>query len=612
MASRRWKRPAASEQEMPMEMRGWLLQQRGPQKKCRGRNILQMGFQLWIKANNVLRVKKDAQKIRVSGWIAELMHKVLQFVTALVLLVLNMLAKIVVSRVKVLEMHGLFFVAEDRIMVAHVQASRRRTSAAAADSSKHQGYRAIHLYSLGMEVQTCGKPIDTLLEKVLCMNILSSDYFKELYRLKTFHEVVDEIYNQVDHVEPWMTGNCRGPSTAFCLLYKFFTMKLTVKQMQGLLNHGDSPYIRACLSSRLAGNDVQRLIDCWSVDICIKQYRRDRDLLPAYVGFLYLRYVGDPKTLWGWYEQYVKDDEEFAPGSNGKKTTMGVYIRDLLLDQYYFDTLLPRIPVPILRQMSSHLERLKLPTSSAGVTGTGGRHAADDTARRPPSVKASLSVSFGQRAPHRASTRDSSPVRRNVPPPRESSHHNGDDREADKSRDHERSRGRVRDAERSRQADKEHDRSRDYDRDGKRKERDREYDSRRERDRDRDRDRDSRESNRDRDRDRENDRDRPRERGREGDRYRDRDRQAEQRSRSRSPRGRVYRSRSRSPAKFGRSGSADVQRSKSPPKVSTNLAKLRDMYGDATAKSNGDDSSYRAKDTAGEDVIRLGGNSTWR
>ena len=73
-----------------------------------------------------------------------------------------------------------------------------------------------------MEVQTRGKPIDSLLEKVLCMNILSSDYFKELYRLKTYHEVIDEIYN----VEPWMTGNCRGPSTTFCLLYKYFTMNI--------------------------------------------------------------------------------------------------------------------------------------------------------------------------------------------------------------------------------------------------------------------------------------------------------------------------------------------------------------------------------------------------
>ncbi|KAE8666949.1 Detected protein of confused Function [Hibiscus syriacus] len=150
-----------------------------------------------------------------------------------------------------------------------------------------------------MEIQTCGKPIDSLLEKVLCMNILSSDYFKELYRLKTYHEVIDEIYNQVDHVEPWMTGNYRGPSTAFCLLYKFFTMKLTVKQMQGLLKHSDSPYIRA----------------------------------------------------------------------------------------YYFDTLFPRIHVPVLRQVVSHLEKMKLPTKISDSTENNSRHGSDDTACRPPSIK---------------------------------------------------------------------------------------------------------------------------------------------------------------------------------------------------------------------------------
>uniref|UniRef100_A0A0E0GX60 Pre-mRNA-splicing factor 38 n=1 Tax=Oryza nivara TaxID=4536 RepID=A0A0E0GX60_ORYNI len=84
-----------------------------------------------------------------------------------------------------------------------------------------------------------------ILEKVLSVNILSSDYFKELYWLKTYHEVINMIYNQVIHVEPWMTGNCRGPSSDFCLLYKCFTMKLTV-------------------------------------------------------GFVYLRYVTEPKTLWSW------------------------------------------------------------------------------------------------------------------------------------------------------------------------------------------------------------------------------------------------------------------------------------------------------------------------
>ncbi|XP_024526206.1 pre-mRNA splicing factor SR-like 1 [Selaginella moellendorffii] len=94
---------------------------------------------------------------------------------------------------------------------------------------------------MSAEVQTCGKPIQTLVEHVVNVNILSSEYFKELYRLKTFHEVVDEIYNHVDHVVPWMTGNSHGPSPAFCLLCKFFTMKLTDEQVQGFLNHADSP-----------------------------------------------------------------------------------------------------------------------------------------------------------------------------------------------------------------------------------------------------------------------------------------------------------------------------------------------------------------------------------
>ncbi|KAH7864719.1 hypothetical protein Vadar_032984 [Vaccinium darrowii] len=50
------------------------------------------------------------------------------------------------------------------------------------------------------------------------MNILSSDYFKELYRLKTYHEAVDEIYNQVDHVEPLMTGNCCVKPSCGCYM----------------------------------------------------------------------------------------------------------------------------------------------------------------------------------------------------------------------------------------------------------------------------------------------------------------------------------------------------------------------------------------------------------
>ncbi|KAF9664191.1 hypothetical protein SADUNF_Sadunf17G0130500 [Salix dunnii] len=432
-----------------------------------------------------------------------------------------------------------------------------------------------------MEIQTNGKPIDSLLEKVLCMNILSSDYFKELYRLKTYHEVIDEIYNQVDHVEPWMTGNCRGPSTSFCLLYKFFTMKLTVKQMHGLLKHKDSPYIRA-------------------------------------VGFLYLRYAGDPKTLWNWFEPYIKDDEEFSPGTSGRMTTMGVYLRDLLLGQYYFDTLFPRIPVPVMRQITSNLEKLKLPTKISGSTGDGSRHGSDDTARRPPSVKASLSVSFGQRAPHRASTRDSSPVRRTLPPP--SYDRTSDDPQFRRSQSREYSDKEYSDWDRDR--GRERDRDRDWDR-----ERDRDRDRYQERARDRDRYQErvrDRDHERDRDQGRDSDRVRERDRDRRYDydrsfRYSDRESRKDSEQSSHYRESSSYRSRSRSRSRssslqagsspFDRQPTSQRDGNKDKTSASSNLAKLKDLYGD----QKGDAGLERVpqRDNDGEEVFRLG-SSTWR
>lgn len=49
----------------------------------------------------------------------------------------------------------------------------------------------------------------------------------------------------VDHVEPWMSGNARGPSTAFNLLYRLGQLKPTPKELRMMLDHKDSPYIRA-------------------------------------------------------------------------------------------------------------------------------------------------------------------------------------------------------------------------------------------------------------------------------------------------------------------------------------------------------------------------------
>jgi len=310
---------------------------------------------------------------------------------------------------------------------------------------------------------------------------------------------------------------------------------------------------------------------------------------------LYLRYVADPKTLWTWYEPYLRDDEEFSPGSNGRVTTMGVYVRDLILGQYYFDSLLPRIPLPVTRQVTANLEKMKLPTKLSGVTGDSSRQGSEDTARRPPSVKASLSVSFGQRAPHRASTRDSSPVRRTIThddtrssysPYRRSGSRDGPDRD---------------------RSDRELDRS---SRDRDRLSRDQDRSSR-----DRDRDRDIRDyhqrgrDSRDRDyyRSRHSEERRDDRRDRESSRHKRSSSRHRSRSRSRS-RGRRSRSRSRNEQRSSpfRDGNKDKAAT-----VSSNLAKLKDLYGDVTEKKEDGDTDKLCRDSCAEEVIRLGG-PRWR
>jgi len=176
------------------------------------------------------------------------------------------------------------------------------------------------------------------LNTMILTNIQGSPYFKtQLVELKTFHEVVDEIYYKVDHLEPWergsrktqgitgMSGGVRGVgaggivSTAYCLLYKCFTLKLTKKQLRILLNHSDSPFIRA-------------------------------------VGFMYIRYCLPPANLWDWFEPYFDDDEELDVKAGGGCTmTIGNMLIQWMSKLDWYGTLFPRIPVPIQKEIEKGL-----------------------------------------------------------------------------------------------------------------------------------------------------------------------------------------------------------------------------------------------------------------
>lgn len=159
---------------------------------------------------------------------------------------------------------------------------------------------------------------------------------------------------------------------------------------------------------------------------------------------MYIRYTQPPPDLWGWYEPYMEDEEEIdVKAGGGQLITIGMMVRQLLTKLDWYDTLFPRIPVPIQISIDRSLQQ-KFPPVSA--------------------------VSHERAEP---SQREREPVRRRdwSPPPRDAR-----DRDRDRERD-------VRDRDRERDV---RDRERDRDRD---RERDRARGSDRERERDRDRER---------------------------------------------------------------------------------------------------------------------------
>ncbi|XP_055624021.1 pre-mRNA-splicing factor 38B isoform X1 [Toxorhynchites rutilus septentrionalis] len=299
------------------------------------------------------------------------------------------------------------------------------------------------------------------LNALILANIQGSSYFKvSLFKLKTYHEVVDEIYYQVKHLEPWergsrktsgQTGMCGGVrgvgaggivSTAFCLLYKLYTLRLTRKQVNGLLTHGDSPYIRA-------------------------------------LGFMYLRFTQPPADLYDWYEPYLLDEEEIDVKAGGGQTmTIGQMVRQYLTKLDWFSTLFPRIPVPIQKQIESKLEQFARENNVSFAEATNDRYSksggrnyerpGNPTRDEYPAGEPSRSTKRAEYAGHCDRDRE---------PPRTARYGRDDDhrRERGRERDYERERERIRvDRDRT-ERDRDYDRGRDRHRDKRSRSRDRDY-----------------------------------------------------------------------------------------------------------------------------------------
>ncbi|KAI9228422.1 MAG: PRP38 family-domain-containing protein [Piptocephalis tieghemiana] len=148
------------------------------------------------------------------------------------------------------------------------------------------------------------------LNEVLHVNIIGSPYFNTLQEIDTFEALVDEM----DQKEPFLKGTTA--STAFCLLYRLHQLRPTARHIQTLVTHPDSSYLRG-------------------------------------MGFLYLRYANHPKHLWDWYFDYMDDEDTVLVATHPKRVvwSIGKLCRELLTIPKWGGSMMPRIPVPIERNI---------------------------------------------------------------------------------------------------------------------------------------------------------------------------------------------------------------------------------------------------------------------
>lgn len=153
--------------------------------------------------------------------------------------------------------------------------------------------------------------------------ILKNTYFKSLMNIETFEGIVDDLYKYADTAEVYGAGTTTVPSTLFCCLFRLFTLGLSYDELQLLLENRGSPFVRCC-------------------------------------GFLYIRFGCSTDKLWEHLGEYCLDDQEFEPSksSPGFLVSIGEYVEALLMDERYYFTALPRIPVGAKKKIEERIAPL--------------------------------------------------------------------------------------------------------------------------------------------------------------------------------------------------------------------------------------------------------------
>lgn len=156
---------------------------------------------------------------------------------------------------------------------------------------------------------------------LLQSHIVESVHFKTLMAMEKFSQVVDELYGYADGVEPYTQQSTQTPSALFVCVYRLFALGLEGRLLRQLLESTDNPYVRCA-------------------------------------GVLFVRYGLSPDQLWPWLGEYVLDEEEFPPGKEYEWSTIGEYVEHLMSQDYYYKTVLPRLPANTKKFLETKLAQV--------------------------------------------------------------------------------------------------------------------------------------------------------------------------------------------------------------------------------------------------------------
>lgn len=157
---------------------------------------------------------------------------------------------------------------------------------------------------------------------LLQSHIIESSHFKTLMGMESFEQIVEELNDFADTVEPYTSHSATSPSTILCCVYRLYAIGLEGRQLRRLMESTYSPFIRCA-------------------------------------GFLYVRFGLAPEYFWPWLGEYILDEEEFQPTKDGEiKTTIGEYVEALLFQEKYYTTILPRVPATIKKKLEEKLAQV--------------------------------------------------------------------------------------------------------------------------------------------------------------------------------------------------------------------------------------------------------------